>query len=249
MSALRPFVWLDLGFTLVRFAPDQNGKLLHPTDRLMQRLGCTSESDRIFIDWAIFANTFVVSSADLAETLETRFKKVGALEDLCKEFWEQQQTSPRAYPDALPLLKFLNDQKISYGLISNCTLPMWEGVRKLFGEPIAVPRLLSCGRGKVKPHLDLFKCAEEFTEVWKCQPVMVGDDIINDIQPALVRGWKTIFLQEQAEERVRAIGGAVVPPGFDLNMCTVVGRGLADVPRILNAIWCGQAPARSAALP
>lgn len=76
--------------------------------------------------------------------------------------------------------------------IDNC------GLRPYFKEII-----ISEEHGYTKPHLEIFKLAQQKTNAVKEECVMIGDNWVSDIEGALGAGWQAIFYNLNEEELYR----------------------------------------------
>ena len=221
----RPFLWIDIGWTLVYTSSEAPGAgVPGPGEFLRRQLGLPP-SDREQLDRIVFEKNLRTPQAltkALTEELarhgplrESPQKRIVGLEACVQNFWRYQKKAPEPAAGAEAFLCWLRSQGWAYGLLSNITPPYWEGVVALFGRLVTeVPRVLSFEQGQSKPHPAFFHRAEALTGRSGAELAIIGDDMKKDIMPALGRGWSAVHVTSLRARGVQAapgIPGAPVP--------------------------------------
>ncbi len=216
----RPFLWIDIGWTLVYTSSESPGAgVPGPGESLRRQLGLPP-SAREQLDRIVFEKNLRTPQA-LTKALTEELARHGplregpqegiGLEACVQNFWRHQRKAPEPAAGAGAFLSWLRAQGWEYGLLSNITPPYWEGVVELFGRLVTeVPRVLSFEQGQSKPRRALFHQAEALAARSGAELAILGDDMNKDILPALGRGWAAVHVTSL---RDRSAPGAPDAPG------------------------------------
>jgi putative hydrolase of the HAD superfamily len=186
----------------------------------------------------------VFTPAALAERLRGDLGLSDEPTAVVREVWDAARSDLVEVPFAATCLAAIATTGAKVGVLANLSSAVAEGFR------IACPDLvswvgtwtLSCEQGSTKPSGAIFSAALGALDVPPAQALMVGDDLEEDVVPALALGMSAVWLRrdEAARADVPVIGSA--PPAAKVPSGAVVARSLSDVRRIaLTWLWSDRA--------
>jgi len=123
--------------------------------------------------------------------------------------FNEKHKSPILFPHTLNMLKQLKSQGIKIGLISNTSEPVIKLIKQdteLF-DHIDYP-MFSYDTGIIKPNPKVYLLMLKKAGSKPSEAVMVGDSLIDDIEPAKKLGMKAIHFRdyEQLKKELEGIG-------------------------------------------
>jgi putative hydrolase of the HAD superfamily len=177
-----------------------NSQSPHPFEQFANRLGYTL-TDRMFVK--LFEQHLMLEPHDnleipvkaLLEDLHIPLEET-IIEEL-KNILVRSIPTQIAYPDTLDGLASLQ-KGYKLILLTNTFMQGYDGLRDKFGiDRIFSDVITSFENHKVKPDIQLFKDAIASAGCRPSEIAMVGDNLLDDIEPAQSLGMETILLDRK----------------------------------------------------
>ncbi|SMC22835.1 FMN phosphatase YigB, HAD superfamily [Desulfacinum hydrothermale DSM 13146] len=187
----KPFVFFDIGHTLVTGAAQSPRRLLGTALQLDEKQ--TKRVGKLIMTTPC-TEPEVLSKA-IARVLPDH--PVTQIHRAVCEIWEDQILCVREIEPASELIRTLKGRGCRVGLISNIWHPFFEGFRRTCPEIIRLSDfcLLSYRFGKKKPHPSVYETGRQAAEEAGADTCwMIGDSYELDIAPAQKAGMKGLWI-------------------------------------------------------
>lgn len=240
MTARRA-VLFDLGGTLVE------SDATSPGARLAAALGDPERAAAI--DALVLRRTFT-GPEELAAHLAAELGLPREPREEVAAVWAESVRPAVAFEGAATCLGALRATGASLAVVANAWTPAVLGARTGCAAFLAPDDgwFASCELGQAKPGVALLQAALEALEVKPAAVLVVGDDLAEDVTPAIALGASAVWLRRAVAASAPGVvtvdpHAAPVPvPADVVPTGAVVARSLGDVRRIaLTWLWAGRA--------
>jgi FMN phosphatase YigB (HAD superfamily) len=229
-------VLFDVGGTLVEPAED-------PTHALAATFGLDAEGVRLLR--TLVARHVFPSPAALAERLRTELGLVDDPTHAVTTYWNAAATLPVPRPDATTCVAAVRAGGAKVAIVATLATPQAEAFRRACSAivPLVDAWELSCETGAAKPSAAAFSGALEALGVAPAHALVVGDDLVEDVEPALALGMSAIWLRPDAAEPASPVTvdphAAPVPvPAVVVPEAAIVAKNFLIVRRMaLTWLW------------
>jgi FMN hydrolase / 5-amino-6-(5-phospho-D-ribitylamino)uracil phosphatase len=237
-------VLFDLGGTLVEAPPAP------PGTRLAAALGLADAPAQAHVITALVHRTVFPSPAALAERLRSELGLADDPTAAVAAVWEAEERAAKALHGAATCVAAVHAVGAKIAIVANVWSPGAAALRGISSaiSPLIDHAHLSCETGSVKPSAAAFHGALDALGVKPADAIVVGDDLAEDVEPALALGMSAVWLRRDAADPGGVvtvdphaapvpIPVAVVPEGAR------VARTLFEVRRIvLTWLWAARGP-------
>ena len=239
MSAPKAILF-DVGGTLVEpFAED-------PIASLARALGL-DDGRTAALRTLVLRNVFP-SPALLAERVRGELGLDRDPSDAVTTYWHEAATLPAPRPDAITCIAAVRAAGAKIAILGTVATPQAEAFRRACSAlaPLVDDWHLSCDTGTAKPSAAAFTAVLDALGVTPAHALVVGDDLGEDIEPALALGMSAIWLRPSAAEPVIPVPvdphAAPVPaPAVVLPESASVAGSFIIVRRMaLTWLWSGR---------
>lgn len=148
-----------------------------------------------FVESQLMTRSFCLTKAATVLCRHCGINDAKVIDDV-RQSWKFSMKNYYLYDDSLETIKQMRGLGFGLALITNSTEFGWRAFnQKFFLSRYFDLLILSFREGKVKPDISLFAKVQNnlaAKEYW-----MIGDSVINDIQPAKSLGWRTALIDRE----------------------------------------------------
>jgi putative hydrolase of the HAD superfamily len=196
----------------------------------------------------LLARNVFPSPAALAERVRAELGVLDDPREAVAAYWQAAATRPVPRADAATCVAAVRAAGARVGIIGTLATPEAEAFRRACSAlvPLVDAWQLSCETGSAKPSAAAFSAVLDALGVTPARALVVGDDLAEDVEPALALGMSAIWLRPAAPEPASPVTvdphGAPVPvPAVVVPESAVVARNFMVVRRLaLTWLWAAR---------